>query len=511
MEARHPTFSDFYSAMEEFGFLEHEDAVVPPEFSLVYEIARVFENDEHPLTERLSPIFWQRDPSEKERAPDIKPPIPILTYGEEYETDILRHYNELPHIYAYQFLLPESVFDQKLAERTLWLPRAQPPNNYSFRTESDAFAPDSRKQKAYVLFDTSASMIQSHRINLAKAIAFYFLRANKQELGLIFFRTFDIEIGELFIAKDERTYNALMSKIVHIVSLGNGTALARAIQTAADDIRAYDELSEAQILVITDGAVHLDEEKIRATLGKTITLNCVKIGRDRAMPNRLYLRDQIALGGSEQAKLLRKMQDRESELRRQIGSAGSVQRKHAIEQELLVLRQRSEQEMQRFAQNTDESYGREIETISNVFVEVDDLVSEDIFRLPETHIREIGSMTAEMVRTLSDHARAEDVKKGALLYNRLQDLLPHNPDAADTLGENKDALEKLLKEYLEKTEQGKSEGHMPFNLMDQKQIFLLMKTLRSGQRRSLSDMIKYALRMMRRAYKLWRQRRRMRV
>lgn len=164
---------DFFGKMIELGFLDTVENDLPEDFTLIYEIARILENELNPLTKQLAPILWLTQ-TQEDNSSHEKEIIPHLPSGDDYEANLISSFRDISKIYPHQFLFPDEVFMQKLAERSLWMPTPKAARNYRYQAESDQFAPDSRKQKIYLLFDTSKSMQEMFRIHLAKAIAYFF-------------------------------------------------------------------------------------------------------------------------------------------------------------------------------------------------------------------------------------------------------------------------------------------------------------------------------------------------
>ncbi len=504
--------TDFFDRMEEFGFFDYVERHLPEEFVLVYEIARVFENAEHPLSKRLSPIFWQNSeepPAEQEDRPP--PPVPVVTHSEEYEAATIRTHRDIVRIYPHQFLLPDEVFYRRLAERSLMMPRPVPPRHFRYQSDQSDYAPDSRKQKVYLLLDTSSSMLQHYRIQLAKAICYFFLRENRRELGTIYFRSFDVVISDLLIADDKRSYTELIHHIVEIDTLGNGTAMDKALRKAVEDIRSQDELTEAEILMITDGAVHLDKDSLADLLGDTIRLNAVKIGSESIVPSATYIKDQVLIGDSEHSKMLRKLYDREEDVRKKLRSgAGSDQRRHQYEAEVAALQRQIQAGIEKFRQTIDSTYGHEIEELAATFVQVDDVAPELLFTPREIRVRELEGATREMLAALSDHANVEQVKQAALVHSRVDFFLDRIDDGKLELREKADELQQKLEEYLEQGSALQTGRELEFSERDQQQIRLLLRKTVNSQRRSLAVVLRIIYRHWRKKYLLWRQNRKFR-
>lgn len=489
--------------MEAMRFFEHIEDRLPDEFTAVYEIARVLENDEHPLAERLAPIL-KRQTEEKELPPPAAYPVPIFTNSEEYEAGLIQSYRDVVRIYPHQFLLPDEVFDQKLAERSLWMPVPKKPMNFRYQSESDDFAPDTRKQKVYVLLDTSTSMIAHHRIHLAKAIAYVFLRKNMRELGTTFFRTFDAIIGTLQTAKDAASFEKLISAVMHIDSLGNGTAMAKAIQTAVEDIRAYDDMSEAEILVITDGAVHLDKEKIDALLGNTIRLNTVRIGHEEISPPKAFVQDQILLGNTDQGRMLHKLHDLKKDVERRLSLVAGDQKKHHLQTELATVNAQIESLTAQFTKKVAETYGREIEELSTVYIQIADIDPGAMFALPEPRIRELEELAQEMINNISDHIDADELKEAAMLHNHLAFLLQYNQNHTEELQQKADELKDLIEKMLDAEERARTDLPMQMNMMDQQQLSLMMNSI-SQDKSSFATLLRLLFAKLKRKFTLWRQ------
>ncbi|MGA1739169.1 MAG: vWA domain-containing protein, partial [Candidatus Nanopelagicaceae bacterium] len=331
--------SAFFKQMEEFGFFDTVEEHLPDEFTMIYEIARILDSTEHGIAQALAPVMVLSGSNDRDHSLDLHP-IPQVADAEEYEADLIRSVTELQRIYPYQHLLPEPVFLQRVAERSLWMPRPRVPKNYRYQSDSDRFAPDDRKQKVYVLFDTSSSMRQHYRIHLARAITYLFLQRNQRELGTIFFRTFDLTVGELRSARDVPGYDQLISDVMHVRALGNGTALQRALEQAIDDISHESMLSDTQILVITDGVAHVDVDALRARMGSSITVNTVKIGHSRMHVDAKIIEDQVYHSSSEDAMRLRALLDQRHQLESSLRVASGNMRTESIKSQLgLVERQ----------------------------------------------------------------------------------------------------------------------------------------------------------------------------
>ena len=441
--------SPFFARMEEFGFFDAVEEHLPPEFTMIYEIARIIEDETSAIGKALAPILALDDHTDKENAlePVLVPNIPD---AKEYEADLIRSVSEIRNIYPYQFLLPENVFLQRVAERSLWMPRPRVPRNFRYQTESETFSPDDRKQKVYVLFDTSSSMRQHYRIHLARAITYLFLKQNQQELGTVFFRTFDLEIGDLWTARDLPSFTELISHMMHERALGNGTSLQKALEHAIDDISHESQLSQAQILVITDGVAHIDLEKLQEQMGDQIIVNTVKIGHARMIVDAKIIEDQVYQSSSDDAIRLRSLLEQKHDAEVALKSAAGHLRTESLKSQLGLLQRQIDTLMSKLSEKVEEQYGLEIQRLSSTYVEIDDIPADEMFSFPETKVKELVTLAESLLDVLEQEHQVEDIKRAAILYDHLYLLMEYNEVDAPRLERAAKELENMLEHILNK-------------------------------------------------------------
>ncbi|MBU3741754.1 MAG: VWA domain-containing protein [Candidatus Kapabacteria bacterium] len=442
--------SEFFTRMEHFGFFDTVEEHLPDEFTLIFDIARILEDLEHPVARGIAPILTLNAPTDSERSLEHVL-VPNVSEVKEYEADLIQSVTEVRHIYPYQFLLPEQVFMQRLAERSLWMPRPRSPKNFRYQTDSDEFAPDDRKQKVYILFDTSSSMRQHYRIHLAKAIAYVFLQQNRRELGTIFFRTFDVNIGPLITARDLPSYDRLISHLMHLNALGNGTSMQKALSTAIDDISHESQLSHAQILVITDGVAHIDLESLRSAMGTTITVNTVKIGDSRMVVDSKTIEDQIYQSTSEDAVRLRQLFQQKRDLEGQVGAASGRMRQEQLRGQLGLIQRQIDHYTSRIGTFVSEHYGLEIGELSRVYVNINDIDPREMFSFPEETVRDIEELAEALIEALRSEHQLEDIKRAALLYDHLILLMQYNKIDAQRFKAKAEQLESMLEHILDQS------------------------------------------------------------
>jgi len=441
--------SEFFTRMEEFGFFDTVEEHLPADFTLIFDIARILEDLDTPLARGIAPILQLNEPAESNRSTDMML-IPNVPDVKEYEADLIRSVTEVRHIYPYQFLLPEEVFLQRLAERSLWMPRPRTPKNFRYQTESDQFAPDDRKQKVYILFDTSSSMQQHFRIHLAKSIAYLFLRQNKRELGTVFFRTFDLTVGDLQVARDVPSFDRLISSIMHLNPVGNGTALHKALATAIEDIKHESQLSQAQILVITDGVAHIDNDELSTAMGEAITVNTVKIGSSRMVVDSKVIEAQIYKSNSPNAVRLRQLFEQRRDLDLQLSTAAGHMRQEGLRSQIQMIQRQIDTLAERVGEHVSEHYGMEIQRLSTVYVNVDDIAPRAMFSFDAHTIEEIEELAEALLQALRTERQVEDIRRAAIFYDHLYLLSQFNQEHAQRFEAAAKELEEMLDSILNK-------------------------------------------------------------
>jgi len=497
--------SPFFSRMEEFGFFDTVEEHLPPEFTMIYEIARILEDQTHAIARALAPVMELDSSSDQDNDLDLVT-VPNVPEAKEYEADLIRSVTEVRNIYPYQFLLPEQVFLQRLAERSLWMPRPRTPRNFRYQTESDRFAPDDRKQKVYVLFDTSSSMRQHYRIHLARAITYLFLKQNQKELGTVFFRTFDLDVGELQTARDAPGFDRLISEMMHVRALGNGTSLQKALSLAVNDIQHESQLSQAQILVITDGVAHINLEDLREKMGDQIIVNTVKIGHARMHIDDKIIEDVVYHSKNEDAlrlkELLQQKQEKESSLR----AAAGHMREESLKSQLGMIQRQIDSLMKKLTVQISEQYGLEIQQLSNVYVEIDDIPADEMFSFPEEKIVELEELAEALLQELKDEHQVEDIKRAAVLYDHLYLLMQYNKVDAPRLERFAKELEDMLDQILNRP--GDAEDDLAISDMERFQLRNMLEGGVGSQKFSLGRIIRM---LWLKAKRWWKARRQLRT
>lgn len=494
--------SPLFTTMDDLGFYDSVEENLPAEFTLIYEIARVLEMQDSQYARDMAPILELNTEAETTTQPEA---IPVVLEAREYEADLIRSVTDVRYIYPHQHLLPERVFLQRLAERTLWMPRPKAPRNFRYQVSSNLFSPDDRKQKVYILFDTSASMRQAHRMHVAKAVAWLFLRRNRKELGTVFFRTFDVTMGDLLTATDVPSYNSLIRAMMMLKPLGSGTVLQKAIETALSDILHQSALSQAQILVITDGVAHVDYDSLKEAMGDVITLNAIKIGDATLAIDDKLIESLVRNSSSDDAIQLKDLVRQKHDIEVQMRSATGVHLMGTLSSRLNLVDRQIHALSERIAAGASEHFGSELRRLSRVYVNVPDLDASVVFRMSLQQWTELEELARALLSELRQEAQSEDLRRAAALYDHLHDLVKYNEDVPDGITRAVNELEIVLDTVM--NEVNTHDATTTISDVDRKQLRRML--LPSGKRRvGLLKMLRLLWLRLKRLWRAGRQLRR---
>lgn len=489
--------ASFFEHMEEFGYFSELEAALPEDFTSVFEIARVLEDEDSALFKRLSSALTvaSKTPKEEKKSRDWKPNrhVPV---AEEFDVEFIRSVNDVRRILPSQHVLPEEVFVRKLARRELMMRVSRTPVILPFGNSSSEYNPNYYKQKVYLLLDTSASMLSHHRFQMAKAAAYVFLKRNLKELGHIYFRTFDREIGPLVTATDMTGLRALIRHVMRLRQLGNGTAMEKAIMTACGDICGQSDLSGAEILIITDGAAHLDRGRITEALGPNITVNTIKIGDAKVAIDEKILQDEATRGSSPESHALAQIEERIHHLEVEMRNA-STSRTDRIQGEINSLRGQASRMRIHIVEHMRGSYGREIEGLSRVFVNVDDIAADSLFRLSKEQIDELHALVIEAEEAFREGIDAETLKEIALLYEHVAMLLKEgdteNNAALQTM---QSRLSSLLDDFMQSVGRSMGGAAAGIGRDDLRDLSLMLQTRSLGDNSLLAALLSMLRRLL---------------
>lgn len=187
------------------------------------------------------------------------------TPADNMNLDMVSGPQDLPEVVPSEWLLDDvapDLFLQRLAQREAlkreWRQVSRKPEtSYETVKRKEVFEapapPESERQHAYVLIDTSGSMgAGDGREIVAAGLALAFLLKGHKEGSNLNFRPFAGGVHKQHSAKSDVEFKAMASAILRLNS-GGGTNICGALETAVRDIKAGGEFSRADILLITDG------------------------------------------------------------------------------------------------------------------------------------------------------------------------------------------------------------------------------------------------------------------
>ncbi len=298
---RTPEPVDFFEYWESLGFFEYSRTILPANFFLLFEIARVIHTDQR-LNDALSAIE-EISKEEIQHKPDRKESIQInrlekiSPLSDRMQISPFKNIIDLKKALPRELALDDEMFDVKLYTKTLLVQR-------HYETEADSFKPISTsqhkkgkeatryEQQFYILLDRSKSMEAKMRTFYSKCIIAEFLRQKYDTKAKIFYRPFDSKPGDLISVEAQADYPHLVEEILYTTTGGKSTNIHAAVLQAISDIHYNKEMTKSEILVVTDGISKIDKNELRIKLGD-IKLHVLKIGSDVAMPDLKDIEHQL--------------------------------------------------------------------------------------------------------------------------------------------------------------------------------------------------------------------------
>lgn len=284
---------DFFGYWDSLGFFDNIQVIIPPQFMLLFEIARTLFTDRSSL-DALNAIE-EISTEEQIHIPDRTESISInrierqSPLSDKMEIETYKNIIDLKRTLPRELAHDDDIFNAKLFTRTLMIQKF-------YESESDNFKPVSTMknekgreankfdQLFYILLDTSRSMDMHMRGFYAKCIVSEFLRRKLDSNAKLFYRTFDTNVGELHKIEKKEDYPYLIEKVLLSTTGGVSTNLQKAVFQAVSDINYTKDMTNAEILVVTDGVSKIDVHEMVEKLGK-IKLHILKIGDDLPEPD----------------------------------------------------------------------------------------------------------------------------------------------------------------------------------------------------------------------------------
>ena len=293
---------DFFGYWDSLGFFENIQVILPPQFMILFEIARTLFNERSSL-DALNAIE-QISTEEKIYIPDRTESISInrierlAPLSDRMEIENYKNIIDLKRTLPRELAVDDDIFSAKLFTKTLLVQKF-------YESEADNFKPVSTikneqgreanrfEQFFYILLDTSRSMDVHMRGFYAKCIVSEFLRRKFGSNAKLFFRTFDTNVGDLYKVEKKEDYPYLIEKVLFSKTGGVSTNLQKAVYQAISDINYTKDMANSEILVVTDGVSKIDVQEMLEKLGK-IKLHVLKIGGDLPEPDFYDMKSEFA-------------------------------------------------------------------------------------------------------------------------------------------------------------------------------------------------------------------------
>jgi len=194
----------------------------------------------------------------------------------DMDVAMIQSSEQLPRIFPTQWLLEDicpEAFYTKVAQRELLMPEWQrptgrPEDSYDdspFRElVEDQGVPDTPKQHAYLLLDTSRTMSDhDRRGTVARGLALAFLLKGHQQRSQLNFRPFTDDVAELVSGSSRDDFCDLARRVAAIPN-GGQTRIQTALEQAVNDVRREGPCLRADIMLITDGISRLTQNPLDA-------------------------------------------------------------------------------------------------------------------------------------------------------------------------------------------------------------------------------------------------------
>jgi len=413
---------DFFQYWDSLGFFDNIQAILPPQFFVIFEIARVIFTSEF-ISDALSAI---EDISKEEKieAPDRDETIlinrleRISPLSDNMEIDMYRTIYDMKKALPRELALDDDIFDIKLFTKSLLVQRF-------YETESDKFKPistlrdesgkDANKfeQKFYLLLDSSRSMDMRMRLFFSKCLVAEFLRRKFNSNAKIFFRQFDSSLGKLIKLDKKEDFPFLVEEILYTTTGGTSTNLQDAVYQAIDDINYDKEMINAEILVVTDGISRIEKFKLQEKLGD-IKLNVLKIGKDLVEANFYDIQQMVSHNNLDFDPSRLNIND--------------IKRKMEKTDDETVLSV-SERRAYRGLLDYSERVFQDLKEVSNRFIEIPDLEPSRLFELTDEGLDFIETTADEYDRMNFDGKPIGEMtrlyKKAFFLSEYIELLLEH--------------------------------------------------------------------------------------
>jgi hypothetical protein len=432
---------NFFEYWETLGFFENLQMSLPREFFVLFEIARLIASQENTsdavnaieeLSKKHIVEVYNKNKSiavnRLEKNTALSDKMEIQSYKTIYD---LR--KALPR----ELFWEKQIFNIKLITKTLQVQK-------HFDSDTDKFIHISPikndkgrnktrfEQKFYLLLDRSRSMDKQMRSFYSKSIVVEFLRRKLNSNAKLFFRAFDSKPGSLMKIEKKEDFPSLIEKVLFTTTGGTSTNMQAAIFQAIEDINYDKEMTDAEILVVTDGLVHdLEIDRMKEEL-KDIKLNFLKIGLDLAEPDSYEIKHLLTQAGYDFDPFYVSIKDIKKKF-----SAGDGK-------ETISSLSKVEQRIYKYMLECSEKITNDIKKISYRFIEIEDINTSTLNVLNEETAKFIGDAVTELLNTELGNKTIQELavvyKKAYFLSQYIEFLLKSGKD------KNNPILEKAAKD-----------------------------------------------------------------
>ncbi len=404
--------SDFFEYWETLGFFDNLEMFLPREFFLLFEIARLIASQENNsdamnAIEELSKEHIV-ETYDKNKSILINRLEKDAALSDKMDIQNYKTIFDLKKALPRELLLEKQIYNIKLLTKTLLVQK-------HFDTDTDKFLPISPikndkgrnktrfEQKFYLLLDRSRSMENRMRSFYSKSIVVEFLRRKLDSNAKLFFRAFDSKPGSLVKIEKKGDFPSLIEKVIFTTTGGTSTNMQEAIFQAIKDISYDKEMTDAEILVVTDGLVHdLDIDRMKEQL-KDIKLNFLKIGLDLAEADGYEIKRFLAEAGYDFDPFSISIKDIKKKFSARDGN------------EKISSLSKVEQRIYAYMLDCSEKIIKDLKSISYRFIEIEDIKPDDLSVLNKDAVQFIEDAVRKLLNLNIDNKTIQEL---ALIYKK---------------------------------------------------------------------------------------------
>lgn len=444
---------DFFTYCESLGFIENFHSTLPPNFFIIFEIARnILSNESNYEVKSVIDDLTEDqnvDKPDRDETIEVNRVENIVPVSDNMEIESFKKVNELKRLIPRELAQDDLFFDMKFFTRELLVQKFKGSQEDKFIPISTSMNENSKEankfeQKFYILLDRSRSMEKKMRNFYSKFLVTEILRKKKESRSKLFFRLFDSEVGELHKIEKTEDFTKLLEKIMLTSTGGSGTDIQFAISQAVDDINFESDSMKTEILVVTDGISKVDKIFLKKKLGN-IKLNVLKIGNEFPKP--------------DNRKLLKIFKEKEIDFDPSLVDIDEIRDQLKIcddnksnKCELTPKVKRA----YRIILGEAEDIFSEIRLLSNKFIEIDDVNQKEKVELTDNILKDFKNNVEELGSNFTDFNNLDDIqdiyKKTVMLKQYLQMYLQSGHSQNTDLKEIDENLSEIQNELLKNKE-----------------------------------------------------------